>query len=441
MKFITDNQTLSDLNVLGKYNPTSIFSIFNKTRTKGGGRLLETMFSYPLTNVEAINDRSEVFSFFETLDVTLPFSYSEFELAENYLKNGGYSNKLLSYLNGYKAKVMRLIATTEEYDVLKEGLEATIKVLANCKDLFEHVKSKAVGTKYENTAEETFKILNDQQLLKAYVYKGKHLNFNRFLKLDTVFRTYLSKKTETLIKNIYAFDVYLAVSKVSKFKGYTYAKALDKAEKVIDMKGAYHPSIPNAITNDILIDSAKNVMFLTGANMAGKSTLMKTAAINFYLAHMGFPVAAKQMRFSLHDGIYTSINVPDNIDKGYSHFYAEVLRVKHVAEEVASDKKMLIIFDELFKGTNVKDAYDGTISVIDAFSKRNGAFIISTHIIEAGETLQKQNDQLFFKYLPTVVKKNVPSYTYKLEDGISDDRQGMMIINREQILETIMGVY
>ena len=143
--------------------------------------------------------------------------------------------------------------------------------------------------------------------------------------------------------------------------------------------------------------------------MAGKSTFMKSFAVSVYLAHMGFPVAAKEMTFSLHDGIYTSINVPDNLSMGYSHFYAEVLRVKHMAEEVATDKQLVIIFDELFKGTNVKDAYDGTVSIVDAFSKRNGTFIISTHIMETGEALRKENSQLFFKFLPIIVKGHVPT--------------------------------
>ena len=181
------------------------------------------------------------------------------------------------------------------------------------------------------------------------------------------------------------------------------------------------------------------MIFLTGANMAGKSTFMKSFAVSVYLAHMGFPVAAKEMTFSLHDGIYTSINVPDNLSMGYNHFYAEVLRVKHVAEEVATDKQLVIIFDELFKGTNVKDAYDGTVSIVDAFSKRNGTFIISTHIMEAGEALRKENSQLFFKFLPTIVKGHVPTYPYILEDGITDDRQGMIIIQNEKILDIING--
>ncbi len=172
--------------------------------------------------------------------------------------------------------------------------------------------------------------------------------------------------------------------------------------------------------------------------MAGKSTYMKAFGIAIYLAHMGFPVAAKDMQFSVMDGLYSSINVPDNLNMGYSHFYAEVLRVKKVAEEVGAGKNLVVLFDELFKGTNVKDAYDGTLAVTEAFSKyRNCFYVISTHIIEVGEALQSRTQNLQFAYLPTIMDGNTPKYTYKLESGITSDRQGMMIIENEGLMEIL----
>ena len=172
--------------------------------------------------------------------------------------------------------------------------------------------------------------------------------------------------------------------------------------------------------------------------MAGKSTFMKSFGIAIYLAHMGFPVAAESMTFSVQDGMYTSINVSDSLDKGYSHFYAEVLRVRHVAEEVSRSRNLVIIFDELFKGTNVKDAYDATVAVTEAFGEnRNCTFIISTHIVEAGQTLKGQCPNMLFVYFPTIMDKQVPRYTYKLQDGISSDRHGMMIIVNEGILDIL----
>jgi DNA mismatch repair ATPase MutS len=224
---------------------------------------------------------------------------------------------------------------------------------------------------------------------------------------------------------------------VARVKGFTYAKALGPEKNTLSVTGLCHPCINGAVGNAITMHEHSNVVFLTGANMAGKSTLMKSIGIAMYLAHMGFPVAASHMLFSAREGLYSSINVADNISLGYSHFYAEVVRVKQAAEATASGKRLLLMFDELFKGTNVKDAYDGTLAVTAAFSEYTDClFVVSTHIIEVGEAL-KNRANIQFAFLPTVMDGNHPRYTYKLQGGITEDRQGMIIIRNEGILELI----
>lgn len=435
--FETDKQTLDDLNVLGKFKPNSIFSIFNDTVTPGGERLLERMFNNPLTSVEEINKRKAIFSFFDELDYVLPFDREEFSVVENYLRNLASKNRLLAALDMVRIRAVHLISGDEEYKILVRGLEQSIEMLFKLREIINGIGEVARGTAFEHKAERMKGLLSHSKIQEIYNLRGESLSFSEVWRFDYVLRGLLSEEMETFIKDIYELDVYLSVSRISKKRGLSHAQAVDRDEGFIDIKGVYHLAIPNAVANDILIDANQNVMFLTGANMAGKSTLMKSFAVAVYLAHMGFPVPAREMTFSLHDGMYTSINVPDDLTKGYSHFYSEVMRVKTVAEAVATNKQLLVIFDELFKGTNVKDAYDGTVAIVDSFSRRNSTFIISTHIMEAGQALKEKNDRLFFQYLPTIVEGSVPTYPYKLETGITDDRQGMMIIRNEKILEII----
>jgi DNA mismatch repair ATPase MutS len=99
---------------------------------------------------------------------------------------------------------------------------------------------------------------------------------------------------------------------------------------------------------------------------------------------------------------------------------------------------LVVLFDELFKGTNVKDAYDGTLAVTEAFSHyRRCAFIISTHIVEVGEALRKRRDNIAFACLPTVLENGRPRYPYTLTAGIAADRVGMTIIENEGIIDMI----
>ncbi|HVK46586.1 MAG TPA: hypothetical protein VM488_02050, partial [Pseudobacter sp.] len=100
-------------------------------------------------------------------------------------------------------------------------------------------------------------------------------------------------------------------------------------------------------------------------------------------------------------------------------------------------KALFVVFDELFRGTNVKDAHEGTVAITHAFAgKKNSLFLISSHIVEASDAL-KQKPNIGFHYLPTRMNGTVPEYTYTLEEGITDDRHGMIIIRNEGILETL----
>jgi len=248
----------------------------------------------------------------------------------------------------------------------------------------------------------------------------------------------MQQEMQDLLDIIYDMDVCITVSRVAREKGFSYAQALPKEKNCFRAAGLRHPALPAAVANTLSFHSDSNLLFLTGANMAGKSTLMKALGIAVYLAHMGFPVAAEEMEFSVMDGIYSSINVPDDLSHGYSHFYAEVLRVKKVAEEVSSGRSLVIIFDELFKGTNVKDAYDATLAVTEGFSAyRNCFFLVSTHIVEVGENLKEKGGHFQFAFMPTIMEGPRPRYTYKLEKGISADRHGMMIIQNEGIIGLI----
>ena len=101
--------------------------------------------------------------------------------------------------------------------------------------------------------------------------------------------------------------------------------------------------------------------------MAGKSTFLKSVSLTVYLAHIGFPVPAKSCEISIFNGLFTTINLSDDIQQGYSHYYSEVKRIKDMALNLNSHKKLFIIFDELFRGTNVKDAYEASLLITKVF--------------------------------------------------------------------------
>ncbi|NOW94996.1 DNA mismatch repair protein [Mucilaginibacter sp. SG564] len=439
MSFITDKQTLDDLNILGKYKPGSMFNLFNTGQTAGGERLLEDMFRFPLSDADLINRRSRIFQFFRSHALTFPFDQDQLTQMESYLQDSGEHTLLETGLRVIRKLVSAWLLKDEPYAVMQAGLLATTAVLQTCQVLLDKLNIQDRQHPYFDQVAAVGDILNDSRL--AWIKTEKEaipLSFLHVIRYDHLLRKILKNELNIILSFIYHFDVCLAVNQVAIANELSFGVALPASRNRMEAANLRHPTIKKAVGNVLSLSENTNLIFLTGANMAGKSTLMKAFGITMYLAHMGFPVAAESLEFSVKDGIYTSINVPDNLNMGYSHFYAEVLRVKKIAEKVSQGENMIIIFDELFKGTNVKDAYEATLAVTEAFaSYRCCFFMISTHIIEVAEALKTICHNIRFAYLPTVMSGNVPTYTYRLEQGVTSDRQGMMIIENEKILEIL----
>lgn len=438
MGFIADKQTLDDLNITGRFKHNSMFRLFDTVKTEGGRKLLEEMFRHPLQQPDLINQRVSVLRYFESLSASFPLGGESCTVMDNYLSSVGHSGMVQTRISICWKKMLETVTKDEAYKTLHNDICITIELLNELNDFANRLQQHPENA-YSEELRNMKSILDDKRLQWVYQQRGvKSISVFKLSRYDYVLRTGMNAALKTLISIISALDVYMAVSGVARKKGFSYPVAYAKESNFIEVTNLYHPAIENAVGNSLSLQQFSNLLFLTGANMAGKSTFMKSFGIAVYMAHMGFPVAAKRMNFSIRDGLYSSINVPDNLDQGYSHFYAEVLRVKQVAEEVSNGKDLVVIFDELFKGTNVKDAYDATMSITEAFAEnRNCFFIISTHIIEVGEALRERCNNMQFTYLPTVMEGNIPRYPYTFAPGITADRQGMIIIENEGILDIL----
>ncbi|NML21865.1 DNA mismatch repair protein [Pseudoflavitalea sp. G-6-1-2] len=434
--FCTDRQTTEDLNLLGKYKTDSIFSLYNRTRTKGGEKLLETYFQHPLTEAAAIEERQRSISSLVSKALAFPVEEKELEALEQYLTSFAPVGKVKLFTEVLKRRSVALAGMKEEqdhvYTLLTEGLKALLKL----RDWFRGTLT-GMESGYLQKLTGRYSALLENKLLDQFEahIAGDRLSVMQQSKYESFLRGDNHETFNSLLRDCYELDVFLGVAQLMEENNYCCPVILH-GKALLKLKGAYHPGLKKAIGNDLQLDARQNMLFLTGANMAGKSTFMKTIGICCYLAHLGFPVPAKEMETSVYDGLYSSINLPDNISKGYSHFYAEVLRVKEVAKEVAAGKKLLIIFDELFKGTNVKDAFDATSGVARAMlDYKQSLFVLSTHIVEVGALLQKEAVGIQYKYMPSLLEANATRYTYTLQEGISDDRHGMMIIRQEGIFD------
>ncbi|MFZ4861917.1 MutS-related protein [Sphingobacterium sp. Mn56C] len=439
MIFRTDTQTIEDLNLLGKFKKNSIFSQFNQCYTAGGERALEKMFNQPLTDPTAINNRSRIFQLFQQVDLDLPFDTKELELAILYLQGESTSTWLGNAMLHGRRKLNTLLGIKQEDEQLKLGFIAWLTILRKLRPMVVNLHDKH-GPILQHDPVLSNAWLQDEKALANFnsIQSAQQLTLSRFLKADNQIRGSKLTLMQDLLALIYQLDVYISVAKVAKARRLNYAEAFPADDNRIHAKNIRHLAITGAVGNDISFDAKQNLFFLTGANMAGKSTFMKSFGISMYLAHMGFPVPADVLQFAVKDGLFTSINVSDNLNMGYSHYYAEVLRVKQVATAVSEKSRLIVIFDELFKGTNVKDAFEATYAVTKAFQRFKQCFyLISTHIVEVGEELRKHDPAITFRYMPTVMLGSTPTYPYIAKEGISSDKHGMILIENEGILSLL----
>jgi DNA mismatch repair ATPase MutS len=446
MSFIIDKQTLNDLGIFSHKKEISVYALYNNARTRGGSQILEEMFYNPLDNYELIKRRSALIGYFQRTSQVFPFKAIWFDAAEFYLSDTDERTRIVSNpelgnseKSALQRRLKKIIKTDTEFEQAERGIISLIEIINTLNDF---TATMAQDEEISSATTELHKIrgiIGSEKFAPVLQAKGiENLSQDQAAFFDNLLRYENNEQVHELLNYVYHIDVYISVATTAKEKGYVKAEVLPAEANVMELKGAFHPMLKSPVSNNLTISAENNIVFLTGANMAGKSTFMKTFGIAVFLAHVGFPVPAEAMRFSVRDGLFTTINLPDNLNRGYSHFYAEVRRLKRCAQSVNTWPNLVIIFDELFRGTNVKDAYDATVAVTEAFSKiKSSIFMISTHIIEAGEDLKKLCDNIEYIYLPTIMEGAVPRYTYKLEKGITADRHGMIIIRNEGILDIL----
>jgi DNA mismatch repair protein MutS len=438
MLFTTDKQTLEDLNIFGRHGENSVFGMFNRCATRGGAALMEEMFRSPLADSRQINARTGIIRYFAEHAADFPFTAAHFDAIEPYLANVDERTRLSEREVSLGRKIGQLLAPDAEQAMITRGITALATLW---KELLAFAAQPVLAGAADWAADYRvlITIVNDPGFAELTVAAGSgRLPESRLVTLDSLLRFRHREQLQQLLRIIYRLDAFLAVARTAIDRQLSFAVAAPPERKVLKIQGLYHPAVRNAIANDVEMSAQEHVVFLTGANMAGKSTFMKSLSLALFLAHMGFPVPASFMEFTVLDGIYTTINLPDNLGMGASHFYAEVLRLKKIASELGQGKRLFVVFDELFRGTNVKDAYEATVAVVEAFAtRRNSLFIISTHIIEAGAVLKQSIPHIRFLYLPTIMNGKTPMYTYTVEEGITADRHGMVIIQNEGILEIL----
>ena len=276
MSFETDKQTLDDLNILGKYKNSSVYSLFGNIVTRGGERLMESMFTNPLTDAGEINKRVAIFRYFKDNAIEFPGDSSISDVVDQYLAGASGKHWIFNLSEMCKMRMMEMIGNDERFGLLREQIQVSIDFLRKAKECLISLNRNIAGNPLEERLKWALGVLQDKTLSRLLEGATGTITFGQVFQADRLLRSVLNKKLIKFIALFYEIDVYITVGRVAREQKFCFPVALDGGDVSMEIESLRHPAIPGAVSNDLGITRQKNIFFLTGANMAGKSTLMKS---------------------------------------------------------------------------------------------------------------------------------------------------------------------
>ncbi|MBB3696574.1 AAA family ATPase [Flammeovirga yaeyamensis] len=231
------------------------------------------------------------------------------------------------------------------------------------------------------------------------------------------------------LSQLFELESFISIAKMTIKNGFS----IPKIGAQYQLTNSYHPCIPNAKKYSIHFDKGLNI--LTGANMGGKSTFLKTISICTYLGNQGFSIPSEAAIIPFFDYFGVHFNTKDDYRLASSHFMHEVLSIKEYLEKNNQGQQVFGVFDELFNTTNAEESYKLLKRLYQDIRLYEQSFlIVSTHL-NVDELTNNKN--INFYYLNTILKDGKVDFTYQLKEGISRLKLGERLFNESGILELL----
>lgn len=435
-----DATTLEDLAIFNRLEEQSVFHLLDFTRTIGGRNELRNIYRQPLTSHKAILDTQEMIRFIAQRvdDWPMEITNGTIMVMDKFYETG--SEPIPSVQGGFSTinNLFYRIINSGDYSLIRYSIAHFIVFLQTLDRLISQFDLPDTPELLSRLLERAKKILSRKVINELIQTDPKErLTYQQVLYFGHALKYRQMHQILELMDIYYKLDArYSMAVAVNKFS-FSFPAFLQDETPRLEISGLFHPLLKHPVAYDVILNKKDNFLFLTGANMSGKSTFIKAVGVSVFLAHLGMGVPAVNMNLTFFDGLLSNIQVQDNLFMGESYFYNEVQRVKKTILKINDGRRWLILIDELFKGTNFQDAKNCSVIVIEGLLKMTGSlFILSTHLYEIAEELDHYQN-ISFKYFETFVEDEVPAYSYQIKEGISNDRLGFLILKREKVLDLL----
>jgi DNA mismatch repair ATPase MutS len=439
-----DSQTLRDLGLLQSEGyQLSLYDWANFTRTAGGAQLLRARFRQPLSEPDALRSTQEAVRWlFEHADLFEPLlGHGAWLSVERYTASSvatlDYPNALFRWLDSWWVRLRH----TDLYREVGAALALVQMLLRHAVRISDVLGGDTLPQLLSTWHTRLVECLEAPALLRLRTGWDVHrLRPPVVLRLDGKLRAQDFAPLHRLAALVYEIDFLCSLARATQAHGLVLPEILEGATPHVEAEGLYHPLVEAAVGNPLHLHSGARLVFLTGPNMAGKSTYLKAAGVAVHLAQLGMGVPARSFQLTPFGCLFSGINTADDLRLGQSYFYREVRRVREAAEILADGTAAFVLFDEMFKGTNLKDASDACLAVLRGFAAcQNSAFLVASHLAELATGIEALPGATFL-HVGAQIRGDEPAFDYRVRAGVSEQRLGMLILEREGVLERLAAL-
>ncbi|MFT4062708.1 MAG: DNA mismatch repair protein MutS [Edaphocola sp.] len=431
-----DKTTLQDLSFFNSEKP--VFELIDRCTTQMGSDALRHRVQHPASGYEQLREQQQAVRFWMQHQDKWPqiISNGTLVMVQKFYESAegvaGKSNSAALFFNAVAQKLFN----RNNYSFIRFSVSHLIDFVKGMKELAalsDMNPPQAVAAELAAFAKSL-----DNPLIVTLAHTPNDAPHSLMMELSYRSRREIKHMVLQLMERYARLDAQKSMAVATLEHSWRLPELLPPEALVLQATQLYHPLLKKPVAYDIDFDREKNFLFLTGANMSGKSTLLRAVGLGALLAHIGMGVPAQAMRISFLHGIVTNMQVADNIFKGESYFFAEVQRMKLTAQKLNNNSYHLVLMDELFKGTNVHDAYECSRAVIEGLLQRkDNLMALSTHLNELADGLLAR-PEVWFRYCFThIYEDGRYEFTYQLREGVSNDRIGYLVLKNEGVLELL----
>jgi DNA mismatch repair protein MutS len=420
-----DTSTLQDLEVVptpGRRGPT-LWSLVNRTRTHAGAQALRRRLVDPSPSADRIVALQQAHRDLAADDVwRLLLDRAKLDDVEKY-------SSVTWQLPDTMPTLARFRRWYRQYEAdVARGQRSVAGMLAAAVDLANRLLA-AEASVLQGLGEELAALLDDPAAREVRVLAARP-GLRAF---DQIARGRTSV-LPAVVQFLATVEAMWSLGAATAEHGWSYPQPSGRLRAV----GLFHPFLgAGAVPNDLLLNDTTRVCFVTGPNMAGKSTFLKAVSIALLLAHAGCGVPAQSLAFPVVSAVFSSIDIRDNLGAGESFYLAEVRRIAALATVLHQQRTAVAVIDEPFRGTNVHDAAEATLAVMARLADHPSALVfVASHLGEIVPSLADHPGVALFHF-EAEVTADVPHFDYRLRDGVSSQRLGMTLLRQERVLELL----